>query len=103
MLQADTQMTYAQNNGIPSRTSVLKDADAGGGQPVLPGPAPMRSKRPPALAAAHRPVERGGERSYGTELNAALVRPEVGSRMRPRSASSQVRALMAGAGYPTKQ
>jgi len=25
MLQADTQKTYAQNNGIPSRTSVLKD------------------------------------------------------------------------------
>jgi multiple sugar transport system substrate-binding protein len=26
MLQKDTQMTYAQNKGIPSRTSVLKDA-----------------------------------------------------------------------------
>ena len=60
MLQADTQKTYAQNNGIPSRTSVLKDASLQAANPYFSG---ARGCLPGAaeLAAAHGPVERGGD------------------------------------------
>ena len=60
MLQKDTQMTYAKNNGIPSRTSVLKDSQPDRGEPVLPCPRGC-PPGPAELAPADGSVERRGD------------------------------------------
>lgn len=100
MLQADTQKTYAENNGIPSRTSVLQDPTLAAANPYFP-----------VLAAALQAPPNWRPRTdqwnaveaiIGTELNAALAGQETAQDV-VTNASSQIRQLMAGAGYPTKQ
>ncbi len=100
MLQADTQKTYAQNNGIPSRTSVLKDASLQAANPYF-------SVLADALAAPPNWRPRTDqwnavETILGTELNAALAGQEKAQDVVSK-ASSQIRTLMKNAGYPTTQ
>jgi multiple sugar transport system substrate-binding protein len=100
MLQADTQKLYAQNGGIPSRTSVLKD-------PELAEAYPYFSVLADALQAPPNWRPRTDqwnavELIYGTELNAALA-GQKGAEDAAKAAASQIRQLMAGAGYPTAQ
>ncbi len=99
MLQADTQKLYAQNGGIPSRLSVLRD-------PSLQQANPYFSVLADALAASPKWIPRTDqwneiESIFGTDLNAALA-----GQLTPEEAvthsSAEIRKLMQGAGYPTK-
>lgn len=99
MLQADTQKTYAQNGGIPSRTSVLKDASLAEKNPyftvladALQAPPNWRPRTDQWNAV---------ETILGTELNAALAGQENAQDVVTK-ASAQIRTLMKGAGYPTQ-
>jgi len=100
MLQADTQKTYAQNGGIPSRTSVLKDASLQAANPyfsvladALQAPPNWRPRTDQWNAV---------ETIMGTELNKALAGQESAQDV-VTNASKQIRALMKQAGYPTAQ
>jgi multiple sugar transport system substrate-binding protein len=100
MLQKDTQMTYAQNGGIPSRTSVLKD-------PSLQAANPYFSVLADALQAPPNWRPRTDqwnnvETILGQELNKALAGQESADDV-VKNASSQIRTLMKQAGYPTAQ
>ena len=100
MLQADTQKTYAQNGGIPSRTSVLKD-------PSLQAANPYFSVLADALQAPPNWRPRTDqwnavETIIGTELNKALAGQESAQDV-VTNASKQIRTLMKQAGYPTAQ
>jgi len=100
MLQADTQKTYAQNNGIPSRTSVLKDPDLAAANPYFPVLADALQAPPNWRPRTDQ--WNAVETIYGTELNAALAGQKTAEDA-AKSAASQIRSLMAVAGYPTKQ
>jgi multiple sugar transport system substrate-binding protein len=100
MLQADTQKTYAQNNGIPSRTSVLKDPDLAVANPYFPVLADALQAPPNWRPRTDQ--WNAVETIYGTELNAALSGQKTAEEA-AKSAASQIRTLMAGAGYPTQQ
>ncbi len=100
MLQADTQKTYAQNNGIPSRTSVLNDADLNKANPyfsvlatALQAPPNWRPRTDQWNAV---------EQILGTHLNAALAGQETAQDVVTK-ASAEIRTLMKNAGYPTTQ
>ncbi len=99
MLQADTQKTYAQNNGIPSRTSILKDADLNKANPYF-------SVLADALAAVPNWRPRTDqwnavETIIGTHLNNALAGQETPQDVVTK-ASAEIRTLMKNAGYPTQ-
>jgi multiple sugar transport system substrate-binding protein len=100
MLQADTQKTYAQNNGIPSRTSILKDASLQTANPYFSvladafGAPPNWRPRTDQWNAV--------ETIIGTDLNAALA-GTMTAQAAVADASKQIRTLMKGAGYPTTQ
>ena len=114
MLQADTQKTYAQNNGIPSRTSILKDAELGKTNVYFPVLAdalqaanPYFSVLADAFAAPPNWRPRTDqwnavETIIGTDLNAALA-GTMTAQAAVADASKQIRTLMKGAGYPTTQ
>jgi multiple sugar transport system substrate-binding protein len=100
MLQADTQKTYAQNNGIPSRTSILKDAELNKANPyftvladALQAPPNWRPRTDQWNAV---------ESILGTHLNAALAGQETAQDVVTK-ASAEIRTLMKDAGYPTTQ
>jgi len=100
MLQKDTQMTYAQNGGIPSRTSVLKD-------PSLQSANPYFSVLADALQAPPNWRPRTDqwnnvETILGQELNKALAGQQSAQDV-VTNASKQIRDLMKQAGYPTAQ
>ncbi|HMC37573.1 MAG TPA: extracellular solute-binding protein [Actinomycetota bacterium] len=100
MLQKDTQMTYAQNGGIPSRTSVLKDSSLQAANPYF-------SVLADALQAPPNWRPRTDqwnnvETILGQELNKALAGQESADDV-VKNASSQIRTLMKQAGYPTAQ
>ena len=100
MLQKDTQMTYAQNGGIPSRTSVLKD-------PSLQSANPYFSVLADALQAPPNWRPRTNqwnnvETILGQELNKALAGQQSAQDV-VTNASKQIRDLMKQAGYPTAQ
>ena len=99
MLQKDTQMTYAQNGGIPSRTSVLKDKSLQEKNPyfsvladALQAPPNWRPRTDQWNAV---------ETILGTELNKALA-GQQSAQDAVTAASSQIRDLMKQAGYPTQ-
>jgi multiple sugar transport system substrate-binding protein len=99
MLQADTQKTYAQNGGIPSRTSVLKD-------PSLQAANPYFSVLADAFQAPPNWRPRTDqwnavETILGNHLNAALAGQETAQDVVTK-ASAEIRTLMKGAGYPTQ-
>ena len=71
MLQADTQKTYAQNNGIPSRTSVLKDPELAAANPYFPVLADALQAPPNWRPRTDQ--WNAVETIIGTELNAALA------------------------------
>src|SRR6266550_5058172 len=100
MLQKDTQKTYAENGGIPSRTSVLKD-------PSLQEKNPYFSVLADALQAPPNWRPRTDqwnavETILGQELNKALAGQESAEDV-VKNASQQIRQLMKQAGYPTGQ
>ena len=101
MLQADTQKTYAQNNGIPSRTSVLKDPDLAAANPYFPVLADALQAPPNWRPRTDQ--WNAVETIIGTELNAALAGQQVGRGCRAPRRQARSAALMAGAGYPTAQ
>jgi multiple sugar transport system substrate-binding protein len=99
MTQADTQKTYAENGGIPSRTSILNDAALNEKNPYF---------KPLAESLAVPPNWRprtdqwnAVERILGTELNAALAGLKSAEDA-ATAASDQIRTHMQGAGYPTQ-
>ena len=100
MLQKDTQKTYAQNNGIPSRTSVLKDASLQAANPYFSVLAD--AFRAPPNWRPRTDQWNAVETIIGTELNAALAGQETAQDVVTK-ASTQIRTLMKGAGYPTTQ
>jgi multiple sugar transport system substrate-binding protein len=100
MLQADTQKTYAQNNGIPSRTSVLQDPELAEANPYFPVLADALQAPPNWRPRTDQ--WNAVETILGTELNAALA-GQQDAQTAVTNASSQIRELMAGAGYPTAQ
>lgn len=100
MLQADTQKIYAQNTGIPSRTSVLKDPELAEANPYFPVLADALEAPPNWRPRTDQ--WNAVEAIIGTELNAALAGLKTAEDA-VAAASSQIRSLMAGAGYPTAQ
>jgi multiple sugar transport system substrate-binding protein len=99
MLQADTQKTYAQNNGIPSRTSVLKDASLTQANPYFPVLADALQAPPNWRPRTDQ--WNAVEKILGTHLNAALAGQESAQDV-VTMASAEIRTLMQGAGYPTQ-
>ena len=100
MLQKDTQTTYAQMGGIPSRTSVLKDSSLQTANPyfsvladALQAPPNWRPRTDQWNAV---------ETIIGTELNKALAGQQSAQDV-VTNASKQIRSLMKQAGYPTSQ
>lgn len=100
MLQADTQKTYAENNGIPSRTSVLKDESLAEANPYFPILADALQAPPNWRPRTDQ--WNAVESIIGTELNGALAGLKSAEDA-VASAASQIRGHMAGAGYPTAQ
>ena len=99
MLQADTQMTYAQNNGIPSRTSVLKDPSLAAANPYFPVLArPCRHRRTGGRGPTSGMPSRRSSAPSSTRRSPASRRPRTSS---PRH-RAEIRTLMKGAGYPTQ-
>jgi multiple sugar transport system substrate-binding protein len=99
MLLADTQKTYAQNNGIPSRTSVLKDASLADKNPYFPVLADALQAPPNWRPRTDQ--WNAVETILGTHLNAGLAGQETPQDVVSK-ASAEVRTLMKGAGYPTQ-
>jgi multiple sugar transport system substrate-binding protein len=99
MLQADTQKTYAQNNGIPSRTSVLKDASLTDANPYFPVLADALQAPPNWRPRTDQ--WNAVETILGNHLNAALAGQETADEVATK-ASAEIRTLMKGAGYPTQ-
>jgi multiple sugar transport system substrate-binding protein len=100
MLQADTQKTYAENNGIPSRTSVLQDPALAEANPYFPVLADALQAPPNWRPRTDQ--WNAVEAIIGTELNGALAGLKSAEDA-VASAAGQIRGLMAGAGYPTEQ
>jgi multiple sugar transport system substrate-binding protein len=97
--KADIQKTYAQNGGIPARTSVLNDTSLHEKNPYF---------KPLAQALQVPPNWRPRtdkwndvENILGTELNAALAGQKSADDA-AKSAADQIRTLMKQAGYPTQ-
>ena len=99
MLQKDTQMTYAQNQGIPSRTSVLKDASLTAANPYFPVLADALQAPPNWRPRTDQ--WNAVETIIGTHLNKALTGGETADQA-ATGAAAEIRTLMKGAGYPTQ-
>jgi multiple sugar transport system substrate-binding protein len=99
MLQADTQKTYAENGGIPSRTSVLKDSSLTDKNPYFPVLADALTAPPNWRPRTDQ--WNAVETIMGTHLNAALAGQETPQEVVDK-ASAEIRTLMQGADYPTK-
>jgi multiple sugar transport system substrate-binding protein len=99
MLQADTQKTYAQNNGIPSRTSILKDAELGKTNVYFPVLA--EALQAPPNWRPRTDQWNAVEKIIGTHLNKALTGGETADQA-ATGAAAEIRTLMKGAGYPTQ-
>jgi multiple sugar transport system substrate-binding protein len=99
MLQADTQKTYAQNNGIPSRTSILKDSGLAAANPYFPVLADALQAPPNWRPRTDQ--WNAVETILGTHLNAGLAGQETPQDV-VTEASTEIRTLMKGAGYPTQ-
>lgn len=99
MLQKDTQMTYAKNNGIPSRTSVLKDPSLTDANPYFPVLADALQAPPNWRPRTDQ--WNAVETIIGTHLNKALTGGETADQA-ATGAADEIRTLMKGAGYPTQ-
>jgi multiple sugar transport system substrate-binding protein len=99
MLEKDTQKTYAENGGIPSRTSVLKDSSLTDKNPYFPVLADALTAPPNWRPRTDQ--WNAVETIMGNHLNAALAGQETAQEVVDK-ASAEIRTLMQGAGYPTK-
>lgn len=99
MLQKDTQLTYAKNQGIPSRTSILKDASLTAANPYFPVLADALQAPPNWRPRTDQ--WNAVETIIGTHLNKALTGGETGDQA-ATGAATEIRTLMKAAGYPTK-
>jgi multiple sugar transport system substrate-binding protein len=99
MLQKDTQMTYAQNKGIPSRTSVLKDPTLTAANPYFPVLADALQAPPNWRPRTDQ--WNAVETIIGTHLNKALTGGESADAA-ATGAAAEIRTLMKGKGYPTQ-
>ncbi|MEA2537938.1 MAG: multiple sugar transport system substrate-binding protein [Chloroflexota bacterium] len=99
MLQKDTQLTYAQNQGIPSRTSVLKDPSLTAANPYFPVLADALQAPPNWRPRTDQ--WNAVETIIGTHLNKALTGGETADQA-ATGAAAEIRTLMKGAGYPTQ-
>jgi multiple sugar transport system substrate-binding protein len=100
MLEPETQLTYAQNAGIPSRSSVLRNPELAEANPYFPVLADALEAPPNWRPRTDLWAQ--VETILGTELNAALAGLQSAEEA-VQSASATIRGLMAGAGYPTQQ
>lgn len=96
MTEEATQRTYAENGGIPSRTSVLEDETLNEANPYF---APLAA----SLAAGPNWRPRTDqwnavETVLGTELNAALAGQQTAEEA-VQAASEEIRTIMQEAGY----
>jgi len=98
-LQADTQKIMAANKGIPSRSSVLNDAELGKVNPYFPVLA--QALQVPPNWRPRTDQWNAVESIIGTHLNAALAGLETAEEAATK-ASEEIRTLMKGAGYPTQ-
>ncbi len=98
-LQADTQKIMAANKGIPSRSSVLNDAELGKVSPYFPVLA--QALQVPPNWRPRTDQWNAVESIIGTHLNAALAGLETAEEAATK-ASEEIRTLMKGAGYPTQ-
>jgi multiple sugar transport system substrate-binding protein len=96
MLQADTQKTYAENGGIPSRTSVLQDSSLTEANPYFPVLA--EALQAPPNWRPRTDQWNAVESILGTHLNAALAGQETAEEA-VSGASDEIRTLMTDAGY----
>lgn len=99
MLDKDTQKTYAQNGGIPSRTSILKDASLTDANPYFPVLADALTAPPNWRPRTDQ--WNAVETILGNHLNAALAGQETAQEVVDK-ASAEIRTLMTGAGYPSQ-
>ncbi|MEP6681443.1 MAG: extracellular solute-binding protein [Chloroflexota bacterium] len=99
MLEKDTQKTYAQNGGIPSRTSILKDASLTDANPYFPVLADALTAPPNWRPRTDQ--WNAVETIMGNHLNAALAGQETAQEVVDK-ASAEIRALMTKAGYPSQ-
>ncbi len=98
-MSADSQKTMAANKGIPSRTSVLNDAELGKTNPYFPVLAQALTVPPNWRPRTDQ--WNAVEKIIGTHLNNALAGGETADDVATK-ASAEIRTLMQGAGYPTK-
>jgi multiple sugar transport system substrate-binding protein len=99
MTESGTQKTYAENGGIPSRTSILNDATLNEKNPYFKPLA--ESLQVPPNWRPRTDQWNAVEKILGTELNAALAGLKSAEDA-AKAASEQIRTLMKGAGYPTQ-
>ncbi len=99
MLQKDTQLTYAKNQGIPSRTSILKDASLTTANPYFPVLADALQAPPNWRPRTDQ--WNAVETIIGTHLNKALTGGETADQA-ATGAATEIRTLMKAAGYPTQ-
>ncbi len=98
-MSADSQKVMANNKGIPSRTSVLNDADLGKANPYFPVLA--KALETPPNWRPRTDQWNAVEKIIGTHLNNALAGGETAADVATK-ASEEIRTLMKGAGYPTQ-
>lgn len=99
MTEKETQQIYAERGGIPSRTSILKDATLAEKNPYFTALADSLAAGPNWRPRTDQ--WNAVETALGTELNAALAgtkSPEDAIS----AAAEQIRKIMKDAGYPTQ-
>jgi len=96
MTEEDTQRLYAQNGGIPSRTSVLNDAALNEANPYFAALAASLAATPNWRPRTDQ--WNAVETVMGTNLNAALA-GQVTPKEAVQTASEEIRTIMEQAGY----
>lgn len=96
MTEEDTQRLYAQNGGIPSRTSVLNDPELNEANPYFAALAASLAATPNWRPRTDQ--WNAVETVLGTNLNAALA-GQVTPKEAVQTASEEIRTIMEQAGY----
>jgi multiple sugar transport system substrate-binding protein len=99
MTQADTQKSYAEKGGIPSRTSILTDPTLGAANPYFGALAASLAAGPNWRPRTDQ--WNAVETALGTHLNAALAGTEE-TDAAISAAAEEIRTIMKNAGYPTQ-
>ncbi|HET7677466.1 MAG TPA: extracellular solute-binding protein [Candidatus Limnocylindrales bacterium] len=99
MTEKETQKTYAEKGGIPSRTSILTDPALNEKNPYFKPLAD--SLQVPPNWRPRTDQWNAVENILGTELNAALAGQKT-AEAAAKAAADQIRTLMTGAGYPSQ-